>query len=224
MTESPTERLRRNPVFQVLCQHGRRRTLSRNQVVLAEGEAPRNLYLVLSGTVAVRLSNRHGREVLLAYMHTGDFFGEMCLFPDVSERSAMIQAVTGCCVLEIPYRTFIDLAARTPNLWLELAGQLAQRLRDTNRRLADIPVVSARDRVWSVLVELAQRSDPPRNGNALELRITREDLGKLSGCSRETAGAILHQFAENGSLILQGHRLLMPQTALPTAATNTAKS
>lgn len=206
MTDLAFERLSREPAFQEMFRNGRRRRLPARHVVLAEGETPRTLYFILSGSVAVRLSNWHGQEVLLAYMHAGDFFGEMGLFPDVPARSARVETATDCLLLEIGYDAFVDLTRQHPRLWLELAGQLAARLRATNRRLAELPTVPAADRVWSVIREMAERSGGA-NGKDAVLKITRADLGKLAGCSREIAGNVLQELEAQGRLALEGHRI-----------------
>src|SRR5690349_23967222 len=56
----------------------------------------------------------------LAYLYPGDFFGEMCLFPGVEARSAMIKTAAECAVLEIGYEPFVELTKKYPSLWLEL--------------------------------------------------------------------------------------------------------
>lgn len=199
-------RLEDDPSFQEMFRRGRHRKVPRDHVVLAEGEAPKTLYFILSGSVAVRLPNWHGHEVLLAYMHPGDFFGEMGLFPGVTGRSASIQTLTECLLLEIAYEAFVELTKSHPRLWLELAGQLAARLRATNRRLAELPTVPATDRVWSVIREMADRSGVP-SGKDVVLKVTRADLGKLAGCSREVAGNVLQDLEAQGRLVLEGHRI-----------------
>jgi CRP/FNR family cyclic AMP-dependent transcriptional regulator len=214
MTTPTFDKVSRDPAFQELFVRAHRRALPKNRIVLAEGAKPACLYFILSGTVSVRLANRQDRDVLLAYMHAGDFFGEMCLFPDVKARSAEVRTVTDCAVLEIGYDVFVGLAKRHPRLWLELAGQLAARLRSTNRRLAEMPVQPATERVWSVLAELARRSEAPRNGLGIPLRITRSDLGKLAGCSREIAGSVLHDLRDQGRVTLDGHRIMVREPAL----------
>lgn len=219
MTTPTFEKVSRDPAFQEMFLLGHRRKLKKNQIVLAEGELPRCLYFILSGSVAVRLSNWHGHEVLLAYMHAGDFFGEMCLFPDVTSRSAMVQTLDECMVLEIPYQRFLDLSAKHSSLWLELAGQIAARLRAVNRRLAEMPVIPAAERIWSTLLDLAERSGDSQVNAPITLRITREDLGKLAGCSREMAGLVLRDFEQAGRVQLKGHRIIVPpRTTTPAAA------
>ncbi|HUS25699.1 MAG TPA: cyclic nucleotide-binding domain-containing protein [Candidatus Binatia bacterium] len=212
MTTTPYERFSREPAFRALFEAGHQRRWRKHQVVLGEGELPRSLYLLLSGSIAVRLSNWHGREVLLAYMHPGDFFGEMGLFPGVRGRSAEVRTRTECQVLELPYAHFLELAARHPQLWLELGGQIAARLRIANRRLAEMPLLPARERLWSVLVELAERAVQDAAA-PVRLKVTRTDLGRLAGCSREAAGLALHEFAAEGRVKLRGQQILMPVPA-----------
>lgn len=217
MSTPAFDKVSRDPAFQELFVRAHRRALAKNRIVLAQGAKPSCLYFIMSGTVAVRLANRQDHDVLLAYMHAGDFFGEMCLFPDVKARSAEVRTVTECSVLEIGYDVFVSLATRHPVLWLELAGQLAARLRSTNRRLAEMPLQPAATRIWSVLTELARRSEAPRNGAGIPLRITRADLGKLAGCSRDIAGSVLHDLRDQGRVTLDGHRILVREAALGDA-------
>ncbi|HVT37200.1 MAG TPA: cyclic nucleotide-binding domain-containing protein [Nevskiaceae bacterium] len=210
MTTPKFDRLSSDPAFQELFKASRHREFRKNQVVLQESAQPGFLYLVVSGLLAVRHSGGRGRELLLAYFYPGDFFGEMCLFPGMEARSAMIKTQTASTVLEIGYRQFLDLTAKHPSLWLELAGQLAARLRSTNHRLAEMPALHAADRVWLALKEIAAQSDAPMLPEGKPVHITRQDLGKLAGCSRELAGMVLKDFAAEGRIKLRGKTVILP--------------
>ena len=210
MTTAKFERLSREPAFQELFKASRHRELPKNFVVLKENAHPEHLYLVVSGLVSVRYSGVRGRELLLAYLYPGDFFGEMCLFPGLQSRSAMIKTCSPCMLLEIGYRPFLDLTATHQNLWLELAGQLAERLRSTNHRLAEMPVLHAADRIWLAITEMAEHSDAPALPEGKPIHITRQDLGKLAGCSRELAGMVLKDFAKAGRITLRGKTVIVP--------------
>jgi CRP/FNR family cyclic AMP-dependent transcriptional regulator len=208
MSASAIEQISRDPGFQELFLTARRRQLPKNQRVIEEGDTPQTLYLLISGSVSVQLANWHGQEALLGYMHAGDFFGEMGLFVGTQARSARVETVTDCLLLEIAYARFLELSQRHASLWLELAGQLAARLRTANRRLAEMPVLDAPDRVWSILIELAERSGTPAPEGAA-LRITRANLGKLAGCSREIAGLVLQTLAQQGRVVLRGQQIVV---------------
>jgi CRP/FNR family cyclic AMP-dependent transcriptional regulator len=206
------DRVSRDPGFKELFKIARHRDLPRNHVVIQEGATPGHLYLLMSGLADIRHSGPSGEELLLAYLYPGDFFGEMCLFPGVESRSAMIRTTTDSALLEIGYEPFVDLTKKFPSLWLELAGQLAQRLRKTNHRLAQMPALHAADRLWLVLAEMA--ANIGRVGKERTIRITRQDLGKLAGCSRELAGMILKDFANAGRISVRGKTITIPEASL----------
>jgi CRP/FNR family transcriptional regulator, cyclic AMP receptor protein len=214
MSTPAYERMARDPAFQELFTSGHRRRYARNDVIVREGEVGRSLYFIMSGSVAVRLSDLRGEETPLAYRYAGDFFGEMCLFPGPQARTAMIQARSECLVLEIPYQRFLDLTRKHTSLWLELAGQLAARLRDTNRRLAEMPLLRAAERIWSVIAEVAEHAEAPRKGDGIPLRMTRAEIGKLAGCSRELAGMALKDLERMGSIRLSGQTIIVAREAL----------
>lgn len=211
---STFDRVSRDPGFQELFKISQHRELPRNHVVIEEGAKPGYLYLIVSGLVAVRHSGRGGNELLLAYLYPGDFFGEMCLFPGVEARSAMIKTDADCVLLAIGYQPFIDLTRKYPSLWLELGGQLAARLRTTNRRLAEMPTLHAADRVWLAIAEMASNTAAGSSSEDRAIRITRRDLGKLAGCSRELAGMILKDFANAGRIVVRGKTIVVPESSL----------
>ena len=207
------DRLTRDPGFQELFKSARHRDLPKNRVVIQEGAKPGHLYLIVSGLVAVRYASPRDPDLLLAYLYPGDFFGEMCLFPGVESRSAMIKTAADCALLEIGYETFVELTRKYPSLWLELAGQLAHRLRTVNHRLAEMPALHAADRMWLVLRDMATNIDA-RGSDVRTLRITRQDLGKLAGCSRELAGMILKDFAKQGRIGVRGKTITIAEAEL----------
>lgn len=214
MTTPTFEKMSRDPAFQDMFTCGHRRRYIKDQVILREGEPAHSLYFIMSGSIAVRLSDWRGHEILLAYRYAGDFFGEMCLFPGVESRSAMIQARTEALVLEIPYQRFLDLTLKHTRLWLELAGQLAARLRATNRKLAQMPLVHAAERIWSVIAEVAEHAEAATHKDGIPVRITRQEIGKLAGCSRELAGIAIKDLAAMGSVKLRGQMIYVSPTAL----------
>ena len=112
------------------------RRLRRGDVLFAEGESPDALYIVESGRIAIANRNFLGRESVVALMETGDLFGEMGLF-DGHGRSAEARAREACVVSEIPYEPVQQLyEADTALLW-QAINMLTNRLRNTDRALAD---------------------------------------------------------------------------------------
>ncbi len=214
MQHELSEKIAADPAYRALFVSSHRRNVPRQRVVIAEGSVSSSLYLLMAGTAAVQTHDATGNELLLAYLYPGDFFGEMGLFADGGTRCAEIRTRSDCVLLEIPYERFLELTTQHTRLWLDLAGQLAARLRAVNRRLAEMPTLHAADRLWLVLCELAVRSDAPRVAEGRQLRITRQDLGRLAGCTRELAGMVLHDFVNSGRVVLDGHTVIVREAAL----------
>ena len=56
---------------------------------------------------------KDNKEMVITYLHAGEFFGEMGLFED-GVRSAWIKAKTDCEICEISYSKFRELSDTNP--------------------------------------------------------------------------------------------------------------
>lgn len=218
-TGAPTRRnafihLSRDPGFQALFAASAHQAIGAHRVVLRESPSSDRLYLITRGSVVVRQCSEGGAPVALDYRYPGDFFGEMAVLPTAGRPGAIVQTLNDSLILEVSRVRFIELGVQYPALWIALAGQLAARLRSSTRRLSELPESSAAERVWSVVVEHATRlrGDPAPDG--LRLRIGREDLGRLAGCSRDAASEALRALARTGRLRLDGHSIVLPDPTL----------
>ena len=72
----------------VLC--GRKR-VERGAFIVRAGDSTDSLYILLTGRAKVTNSDEEGREIILAWLGAGEFFGEMGLI-DGSPRSANVVA------------------------------------------------------------------------------------------------------------------------------------
>src|SRR6516164_3206815 len=102
------------------------RNYEAGDVIFSEGDQARELYIVKSGTVEVRLGNR-----LLDTLPELSIFGEMALI-DRSPRSATVVAATDATIVPVGEKQFLFLVSRTPFFALNVMRVLAQRLRVAN--------------------------------------------------------------------------------------------
>ncbi|MCA9589073.1 MAG: cyclic nucleotide-binding domain-containing protein [Myxococcales bacterium] len=108
--------------------------------IFREGEAAREMYVVLDGEIEVLKKSRRGRETRVAILGPSDCFGEMSII-DMQPRSATVRTLGPARLLRIStedmdnlYRH--DLKAYTLII-LNLARDLSRRLRVTDGLLAD---------------------------------------------------------------------------------------
>lgn len=110
-----------------------RRHFASGTVMLAEGDIPRELYVVASGTADIYITDRHGREHWLNQVGPGSTLGEMALFTG-RPVSATVRASAPLDVLVLSETGFHRAAATFPRLYRNLGAILSERLGSTNRR------------------------------------------------------------------------------------------
>ena len=186
--------------------------------IIHAGDEPHSLYLILEGSVSVLLEDEEGREIVLAYLNPGDFFGEMGLFEQASVRTAAVRTRAPTLVAEIDYANFRKLAHEQPEVMFEIAGQLSARLRDTTRRVGDLAFLDVAGRIAHTLSDLCRQPDAQPHPRGAQVRISRQELARIAGCSREMAGRVLKQMEEDGLVICQGRNIVVVGAHAPQPA------
>ena len=167
------------------------RILNRGDVLFTEGDDPSELFVVVSGRVAMANRSIDGRESVLALMERGDLFGEMPLF-DSLPRSAEARALEPSEVIVIPYEPVRQLYEERPTLLWKVVHLLVTRIRNTDEALADSVFLDVTGRTAKRLLELS--------GDAEEfsLPITQEELAGMVGASRERVNKAIASFIRLG--------------------------
>ena len=80
--------------IQRFLEHCHRKQYSAKSTIIRQGDPSHELYYIIKGSVTVMLEDEEGRELVLAYLNPGDFFGEMSLFNEHNNRSALVRAKT----------------------------------------------------------------------------------------------------------------------------------
>jgi CRP-like cAMP-binding protein len=105
------------------------RSLKAGETIFSEGEAGKELYVIKSGRVEIRLGNR-----LLEELDDNGIFGEMGLIDD-EPRSATALAATDVALVPVTEKQFVFLVGHTPFFALNVMRVMAGRLRVTNKTI-----------------------------------------------------------------------------------------
>jgi CRP/FNR family cyclic AMP-dependent transcriptional regulator len=198
-----------NPVIQRFLTHCHRRRYTNKSVIIYAGDQPDALYYIVQGSVAVVNEDDEGREIILAYLNAGDFFGEMGLFDNERHRSAWVRARTQCEIAEISYNRFRQLAQNDPDILFALASQMALRLRRTSNMLSRLAFMDVAGRVARTLLDLAKEPDAITHPDGMQIRITRQELGRIVGCSREMVGRVLKSLEQQNLIAAKGKTIVV---------------
>ncbi len=200
------------PNVENFLRHCQRHDYKAKSVILQEGAESDTLYLILDGSVSIQVQDEDNPDHLMvvSYLNIGDFFGEMALFGEASEgRSAMVVAKTRCEVAEISYERFHQIRSQNPDILFAIANQMATRLRQTTRKLKDLAFVDVSGRVAHTLLDLCKQPDAMTHPDGMQIKVTRQELGKIVGCSREMAGRVLKTLEEDGLVSVSGKTMVV---------------
>lgn len=191
-----------------LSQCHRRRYPAKTTLIYA-GDKSDSLYYIIKGTVSVIIEEDDGREMIMAYLNAGDFFGEMGLFDSMNSRSAWIKTKTECEVAEISYSKFRDITANDARILYFIGEQMATRLRNTTRKVGDLAFLDVTGRVARTLLDLCKQPDAMTHPDGMQIKITRQEIGRIVGCSREMVGRVLKGLEEQGLVSVKGKTMVV---------------
>lgn len=197
------------PNLQMFLEQCHLRQYPARTAIIHAGDASDSLFFIVKGSVSVVIEDDEGREMVVAYLNAGDFFGEMGLFEERPIRSAWIRAKSACEVAEISYRKFRDLARQDAGLMFALSAQLAGRLRVTTRKVSDLAFLDVTGRVARCLLDLSKQPDALTHPDGMQIRVTRQEIGRIVGCSREMVGRVLKSLEEQGLIDVKGKTMVI---------------
>lgn len=101
--------------------------------IFREGDLGTEMYIIADGKVEI-LNKITGKEVVIAVLEKGDFFGEMSILEDLP-RAASARALTPTKVLAINGSTFDQMLRDNPEVAVRMMRKLSRRLRETDELL-----------------------------------------------------------------------------------------
>lgn len=195
-----------------LLAHCHRRRYTAKSTIIYAGDRCETLFFIVKGSVTILIEDDDGREMIIAYLNSGDFFGEMGLFEKEGvekERSAWVRAKTECEVAELSYAKFRELTLQDPDILFALGSQMAERLRNTTRKVGDLAFLDVTGRVARTLLDLCKQPDAMTHPDGMQIKITRQEIGQIVGCSRETVGRILKMLEEQELISAHGKTIVV---------------
>jgi CRP/FNR family cyclic AMP-dependent transcriptional regulator len=184
-------------------------TYSTKQLIIREGDPSKDLYYIINGSVTVVIEDTKSNEIVLAYLNPGEFFGEIGMFGDENSRTASVRAKPKSEIASISYEKLQNLTEIFPDLIFLIASQLAIRLRRTSRKVSDLAFTDVKGRVAKTLLDLCNNPDAITHPDGMQISITRQELGRIVGCSREMVGRVLKSLEEDLLISVSGKTMVI---------------
>lgn len=185
-----------------------RRKVQKGNTIIHVGDEGSSIFYVTEGSVTVFIEDDMGHEMIIAYLNKGDFFGEMALF-GLKTRSAWVKAKTDCEVAEMGYNRFAEISREDPAMLYSLASQLAERLEKTTQKVGDLAFLDVTGRVAGTLLSLCKEPDAMTHPDGMQIKVTRQEIARLVGCSREMVGRVLKTLEDQGLVSVKGKTMVV---------------
>lgn len=201
-------------VIERFLDHCHRRRYPSRTDVFRPGDPAGTLYYMVSGSTSIITEEDDGRELVLGYFGPGEFVGEMGLFIESDRREVILRTRVPCELAEISYERMYELFAgplvtEAHRLLWAIGAQLSRRLLDTSRKAGRLAFLDVTDRIIRTLHDLAREPDAMSHPDGTQLRISRQEISRLVGCSREMAGRVLKKLQEEGKLHARGKTIVL---------------
>ena len=182
-----------------------KRRFKRGEALVEQGQKSDALFILLMGRARVMTCDSRGREVILATLSQGDYLGEMSII-DNQPHSATVRAEVQTDVLMLGRAEFARCLTENASMSLVVMRGLVKRLRQADRKIESLALLDVYGRVAHALIEQAHTN--AQGQQIIENKISRQDLAKTIGASREMVSRVMKDLENRGFI-----------ETLPTGAT-----
>ncbi|MBH50260.1 MAG: Crp/Fnr family transcriptional regulator [Candidatus Marinimicrobia bacterium] len=187
------------------------RTYNKEQMILVEESLGETFFILSEGSVKITRMSDDGREVILAILGEGDFFGEMALL-DGEGRSANVVALADTQVLTLQRSDFLDILEQFPKIAIHLLKELTTRIRYSDQQIESLSLSGAEQRIAMVLLRLAEEMGQIKEGTVTIENIPfQQDVANMAGTSRETVSRVYKMLEEKNYIIRKGKTLIIKE-------------
>ena len=176
-----------------------KRRFKRGEVVVEQGTKSNALFILLNGRARVLTADSRGREVILAVLQAGDYVGEMSLI-DGESHSATVRAEVQTDMLVLGRNEFARCLPESSSLSYAILRGLVQRLRNADRQIESLALLDVYGRVARALLDMA---DEDAGEKIIRGKVSRQDLAKHVGASREMVSRVMKDLEERGLIETQ---------------------
>lgn len=194
--------------------HCHKRKYPKNYDILVPGNVADKLYFVVDGSIAITIKDTEDREIILAYINKSEFIGEIGVFNGPNTLQVTVRTRTECVLAEIALNRFYsilrnELTECATELLLAIGRQLASRLLQTSRKVGHLAFLDVTGRIAKALIDLCKEPDAMTHPNGMQIRITRQEIGRIVGCSREMAGRVLKNLEQERFISAKGKTIVV---------------
>ena len=182
----------------------------RGAILFAEGQSPRGVFLLCSGSVKLTTYSSEGKAIIARIAQAGEVLG---LSASISGRPYMATAETliPCQVNFMRRDDFLLFLKENGTACLRVSEHLSNNYHDAFEQVRSLGLSgSASEKLARLILEWAARNGSETDkGIRMKLTLTHEEIGQSIGASRETVTRLLSDFKRKGIIVVKGSTLIL---------------
>ncbi|AQQ51955.1 Crp/Fnr family transcriptional regulator [Planococcus lenghuensis] len=178
-----------------------RRTFSQHSFIFRQDEPLTYLHFVVRGKVKIHRVDISGKEQVVSFQQDGDMFPHIGIFREGNYPADAI-AVTETEIILVSVDNFKKLMEAYPAISYNLHRVMEEKVIDLQKRLSEMIMNSANERVLLLLARLSNEHGRKDNQGRIVFtsRFTNMELANMIGTARETVNRCIAQLKAHGVL------------------------
>ena len=179
--------------------------LPMGNILFAEGQVSRSVFVVCAGEVKLSRSSKDGRTLLLKIARAGDLLGLSAALSK-APYEVTAQAIEHTQLATFEQHDFLNFIQRYAEGSLHAAESLSAEYRsalsDASRMALSTSIAG---RVAHLLLELVVENETAQDAQPkIHMSLRHEDLASMLGSSRESITRVLGRFRRDGVISIEG--------------------
>lgn len=181
--------------------------VKKGEVLFNEGEYVNGVFCIKEGVCKISKRSDNGKEQIIHLIKRGDLLGERSL---ISGETSNLKAtaLNDMEICFIPKQEIISDLKENQNFSMSVLKKMADSLKNADNLIVDIALKTVKQRLAHLLVYLDNNFKKNKEG-AIDILLSREDIGSIIGTATESAIRLLSEFKKKKIINLKGKQIFI---------------
>lgn len=178
----------------------------KNEAIFTDGTIPTGIFYLKTGKVKKYKVDNDGREQIIYIYNTGEFFGYSAILSNESYGDTT-QAIENSVIAFISKEDFLKILDQSVVFSRLLLKSLSHEFSVMANLMTVLSQRTVRERVALSLLILHKKYHSNIPEENVYISLSRTDLANMVGTANETLARILHDFRQDGLIVMDGRKI-----------------
>jgi len=177
--------------------------------IFLENDPCHKAYILKEGKVKVSKFSSDGKEIIIKFFKSGDFFGEAPLFIEEGKYPVSAYAYENTSVLYFTKTDFKNLIVKSPDIAFAILELFSRKLLMLVDQVEMLSMKDVTTKIIIFLINLIPKDNKLEDNIEIILPSSQSDIASSLGSVREHVSRVFSKLAQLGLLELQGKKVII---------------